>query len=140
MIFLRQDPFDTRTSEYILMFATGGTVYYGMEILWRGYSHWSMALLGGACYMLIYSIGKRFPSLPVLPHCLIGGVLITAGELMTGEIVNHALGWNVWDYSSIPLNFDGQICAIYSLFWCLLSCPVIYLAKFFRKTVFGYPK
>lgn len=138
VIFLKKAFFETSASEYLLIFTSGGTVYFCIEILWRGYSHWSMALLGGICYTLIYAFCKRFPGLPPLPSCIASGTLITICELAAGEIVNRGLGWEIWDYSRIPLNFDGQICALYSLFWCLLSYPVIYLAKFFRKKVFGY--
>ena len=31
----------------------GGVVYMGIETLWRGYTHWSMGVLGGVCFALI---------------------------------------------------------------------------------------
>lgn len=35
------------------LFGVGGTVYYLMEIIWRGYSHWSMFALSGVCFIII---------------------------------------------------------------------------------------
>ena len=30
----------------LFLWAIGGFIYYTLEVLWRGYSHWSMAILG----------------------------------------------------------------------------------------------
>ena len=30
-----------------------GSLYYLMECMWRGYSHWSMYILGGVCGILL---------------------------------------------------------------------------------------
>ena len=40
-----------RISEYLFCWALGGTLYYAVELLFRGYSHWSMFLLGGFCFL-----------------------------------------------------------------------------------------
>lgn len=123
--------------EFFLSFLTGAVLYYAIEMLWRGRSHWSMAIVGGICFYLIYLMYRLFPSMPIVLGCILGGVIITAVELGAGEIVNLRLGWNVWDYSQIPLNYKGQICLLFSLFWCLLSFPAIGLAKFYSNYVFG---
>lgn len=125
-------------SEFILTFFTGAVIYYTIELMWRGYSHWCMALTGGLCFWALYAITCVFPTMPVFLSCVLGGAIITIAELFVGEIVNLKLGWEIWDYSSIPLNYRGQICAIFSLFWCILCLPATYLAKFLRITVFGY--
>ena len=33
--------------KYFFLFSFGGIVYVLIEMLWRGYSHWSMFILGG---------------------------------------------------------------------------------------------
>ena len=70
-----------------------------------------------------------------LNQCLLGAALITSAELIVGVTVNIILGWNVWDYSDIPLNFMGQICLPYSVLWYFLCLPVVWgcslLAKIF---------
>ena len=35
------------------LFLIGGALYYVIEILWRGYSHWSMFILGGICFVIM---------------------------------------------------------------------------------------
>mgnify|MGYP007072511315 FL=1 len=42
----------SREKEYLkcaLLFLIGGALYYCIEILWRGHSHWTMAVVGGIC-------------------------------------------------------------------------------------------
>ena len=128
------------SAEFGLIFFTGGVLYYSIEVLWRGYSHISMALLGGICFLLLYLVGRFFPKMPVLLYCIIGGIIITLLELATGEILNNSMGLDIWDYSSVPLNFRGQICLIFSFFWCLISYPAFYLARLLRIQIFGFDK
>ena len=45
--------------EYGCVFAAGGLGYGGLELLWRGRTHWSMLLCGGVCAVLIYLIAGR---------------------------------------------------------------------------------
>ena len=39
--------------EYFLLFIIGGSIYYMIEIIYRGHSHYSMFILGGICLILI---------------------------------------------------------------------------------------
>ena len=88
--------------------ACGGSAYVLVELLWRGRSHFSMFLLGGLCFWLIGRLDRRFP-VPLAAQACLGACVITALELVTGLIVNRWLGLGVWDYSSLPMNFLGQI-------------------------------
>ena len=54
---------------------------------------------------------------------------VTTVEYLTGLLVNLRLGWNVWDYSTRPLNVLGQICPEYTLLWFLLSIPGVWLGR-----------
>ena len=38
-----------RLSEYLFFWTLGGTLYYSFEMIFRGFSHWSMFMLGGFC-------------------------------------------------------------------------------------------
>ena len=38
-----------KLSEYLLLWALGGSFYYAFEVFFRGFSHWSMFVLGGFC-------------------------------------------------------------------------------------------
>ena len=84
-----------KLSEYLFMGALGGTLYYMIEIIFRGYSHWSMFLLGGICFIFFAQQGLwtkwREP-------------------LWKQVIVNKVMGWNVWNYTDQPFHLMGQIC------------------------------
>jgi len=45
--------------------------------------------------------------------------MITAVELATGLLVNR--DHHIWDYRSLPLNYQGQICLPFSLLWIPVS-------------------
>ena len=99
------------------LFYLGGMLYCGLELLWRGRTHGSMFLLGGACFLLLGAVGRLQCGL--FGKAVLGGLLITAAELAVGLVVNRH--FQVWDYRSLPLNFRGQICPLYALYWTFLS-------------------
>lgn len=115
--------------EYGIIFATGGIGYGALEILWRGYTHWSMLLTGGGCLCSIYAWNKAHPDAPLWQCCLVSGAVITGFEFVVGVLVNLMLKWNVWDYSRFKLNLFGQICLPYSLLWCVLGIPIRMLCR-----------
>ena len=105
-----------------VLFYLGGFAYMTLEFVWRGRSHGSMFLLGGACFLLIGRLNRLLRRItPALRLMAFSGI-ITALELLTGLLVNrdHA----VWDYRNLPLQFRGQICVPYALLWI----PVSFLA------------
>lgn len=106
----------------------GGMTYCSLELLWRGRSHGSMFVLGGICFLGLGKLG-RLP-LPFWTKAILGSLFITAGELATGLLVNRQYG--VWDYRGMALNFQGQICLLYSLFWLALS-PVAWTVHDFLE-------
>lgn len=107
-----------RFLQFLLMFLIGGFAYGGLEIFFRGYSHISMMIAGGICFILIGSINEVYSGeISLLMQMAIAAVLVTLVELVTGLIVNIWLGLKVWDYSDLKLNFMGQICALYTLIW-----------------------
>ena len=66
-----------------------------------------------------------------------GAAAVTLLELATGLIVNRWLGWNVWDYSDMPLNFMGQICLPFTLLWFPVSGAAIFTEDWLRLRLFG---
>lgn len=109
--------------EYGIVFAIGAVGYSLIEILWRGHTHWTMTLTGGACLALMYKIEARYRHTPRWKRCIVGSEIITLFELAVGFLVNILLDWAVWDYSSQPLNLFGQICPLYCSLWFLLCIP-----------------
>ncbi len=126
-----------RLFEYTRVFLLGAVAYSGLEILFRGFTHWTMFFAGGLCFMILYRLFTRGTagqkSNPLWKNCIIGALVITGIELLFGCIFNLALGWNVWDYSDYPLDFMGQICLLYTLLWFLLSAPIVWLARGLKK-------
>ena len=109
--------------EYGTVFALGALGYAAVELLWRGHTHWTMMLTGGACFTLIYRTERRYSGAPMWKRCFAGAEIITLCELFVGFFVNILLGWAVWDYSNQPLNLFGQICPLYFGLWFLLCLP-----------------
>lgn len=130
-----------RTLKYLILGFIGGTLYYGIELLWRGYSHWTMLLLGGICFLTLGRINEFIPwCMPLWHQALIGAAIITGLEFITGCIVNLWLGWNVWDYSNVSLNILGQICFPYMILWIPISLTGIILDDYLRYWIFKEEK
>ena len=47
-----------KISEYLFLWAVGGCMYYGFEMVFRGFSHWTMFVLGGICFVFFAVQGK----------------------------------------------------------------------------------
>ena len=121
--------------KYILIFLIGSAGYALLEVLWRGYTHWTMALTGGVCFLIIYLLNAAFTEENILFRSLVGAGVITSAEFIVGVTVNIILKWNVWDYSSLPFNFIGQICLRYTLLWFLLCVPVTLICTVISKVL-----
>ena len=93
-----------------------------LELLWRGWSHGSMFLAGGLCFLLIGGLNEVRPRLPLPLRVGVGALIVTAVELGMGLAVNRS--YQVWDYRDQPGNFLGQICPEFTLLWL----PVALLA------------
>lgn len=123
--------------ETVVLGAIGGLIYVLLEVLFRGYSHWTMFLLGGLCFSIIGKFNEHIPwETPIQLQMLLGGAVITALELFVGIFVNIIFKLHLWDYSNLPFNFMGQICLYFSLLWCLLSLVIIFLDDYLRWKIF----
>lgn len=120
------------------LFLAGGAAYGLIEILWRGNTHWSMVLTGGACFLLIYTVSAV--NINFFAKCLICTFAITGIEFFVGCIVNIMLKLNVWDYSDLRFNFLGQVCLTYTFLWFLLSVPVMFFCNIVAKGPKNYAR
>ena len=128
------------TRNKFLLFSVGAFGYGIIEILWRGYTHWSMLCAGGICFTLFARIGEKMRNATLFIKAVAGGITVTAIELIFGIIFNIILKKNVWDYSALPFNIGGQICLLYSLFWSILSIIFIPLASSLNRKLKFYDK
>ena len=125
----------SKTKEYAVIFLLGGVIYSAVEVVTRGFTHWSMTIAGGICLMIIYHHFLTHPDDGILSHCLFGMITITSVEFVFGVIFNMILGWNVWDYSNMYLNFMGQICPSFSAAWFLISVPAVMICEAVRSRI-----
>ena len=114
-----------RTMAYFPRIALGGALYCLLEMLWRGYSHVSMFLVGGFCFWMLSRVG-RLPR-PLWQRTLLGAALVTAAEFFSGLLLNRVLHLNVWDYSGFRFHLLGQVCLLYALLWIPLCAAGILL-------------
>ena len=101
------------------LFSLGGLTYVGLELLWRGRSHYSMFLAGGTCLLLLGGLNHVRPRLPLPLRAVAGAGIITMVELTAGLIFNR--DYAVWDYRTFPGNWLGQICPRFFLLWVVLA-------------------
>lgn len=113
----------------ILVFVLGGFAYGMMEILFRGHTHWTMVITGGACVLTIYMLSGWLMSIPLIMAAATGALIVTTYEFFVGLIVNVRLGWQVWDYSALPGNIMGQICPVFTAAWFLLCLVFLGIVK-----------
>lgn len=124
-----------------ILFIVGGISYLLIELAYRGHTHWSMLIVGGICFVLLGAQNEIYTwNMPLIWQCVIGALIVTAVEFVAGCIINMWLGWNVWDYSNLPFNLQGQICLLFSGLWVLLSVPAIILDDYLRYWFFGEEK
>ena len=120
-----------KLSEYLFLWTLGGTLYYTFEMIFRGFSHWSMFLLGGFCLLFFGVQGMAVKwSDPLWMQVLRCTIFVTAGEFITGIIVNKWLGWAVWDYSDQPFQLFGQICLPFTIIFSGLCALGIFLSGY----------
>jgi len=139
--------------KYFILFIIGFFVYMGIEVLFTGFGgklvgyggrkYWGlcgtstpyMGILGG---LLIIILGRFNEinwvknNLNLLTQSILGALVITAFEFISGCILNLWLGFHIWDYSRMPLNVLGQINILFSIFWLLLYPFIAWLDDLLR--------
>lgn len=126
--------------EYITIFIIGAFAYMAIEILWRGRTHWTMGILGGTVLILVGLINEFDKDIPLLVQAPIASIIITLLEYYAGYILNIQLGLQIWDYSDLPFNVDGQVCLLYSLLWMILGVIAAIIDDFVRWKIFKEPR
>lgn len=121
-----------RFLEYTTVYLTGAAGYGALELLWRGWTHWTMLVVGGLCLCVMYVLANE-THFPRWQMWVLSAVFITTAEFVSGGIVNIALDWRVWDYTAMPGNLLGQICPLYCLLWLGLSVPGIWFCTRLRR-------
>lgn len=122
----------------LVLFAAGGATYALIEVLWRGYTHWTMAVLGGALFVLLGLANEVLPwDMPLPLQAVLGALVVTLAELAAGLVLNVWFGLGIWDYSRMPINLWGQICLPYTLLWVPLSAVAVVWDDWLRHWLWG---
>ncbi len=103
-----------------LAFLSGFFLYAGFEIAARGYTHWTMALLGGCTVAVLFCMERQLTGEPFWVRGLLGALFVTCAEFTVGVFDNLIMGWHVWDYSELRFNLLGQVCLRFSALWFVL--------------------
>lgn len=130
-----------RIIKAIALWGIGGSLYIIIELLWRGYSHISMFILGGICFLYAgyqneYTAWDR----SLWKQVLKVDVFILCAEFIAGCVINLWLGMDVWDYSNVPCNLLGQVCLPYAILWLPLSLLAIVFDDYIRYWFFEEEK
>ena len=121
--------------KYILIFLFGGFGYGLLEILFRGFTHWSMIITGGSALLILYLINLALPNTPIILKAFIGALSITIIEFSVGIIVNKVFSFGVWDYTGTPGNVLGIITPSFSLIWFMISLIMITVFKNIQRII-----
>ena len=117
-----------KRSQYLFAFLMGYFLYSLVEIVGRGYTHWTMSLTGGFVCAVLYHINRR-ETVTLMRSCFSGALVITAIEFAVGVFDNIIMHWEVWDYSEVPFNLLGQICLPFTCYWFVLCIPARFLCR-----------
>ena len=118
------------------LFYLGGMCYAGLELLWRGFTHWSMFVLGGICFVLVGNLKRLRSRRPMVLLATEAALIITLLELLCGLLVNRS--YRVWDYRHLPMNFRGQICLPFTLLWVPVSLAAMLLYERTDRGILQY--
>ena len=120
------------------LFLSCGFIYCMIEILFRGWSHWSMFVLTG--FLGVFCVDSINNTLSFdcdyIVQILISTILCTIGEGISGIILNVWLQLNVWDYSKMAFGtfFFGQCNVIF----CVACALIIGLFAIFYCDAYNY--
>ena len=115
------------------LFSLGGLAYCGLELLWRGRTHYSMFLAGGTSLLLLGKLNCTEPKLPLFLRAVVGSGIITMVELSAGLVFNRS--YTVWDYRDQWGNWLGQICPLFSLLWIGIAALVLLIYDPLEKLI-----
>lgn len=108
-----------------VIFWVMGPIYYLLEVLYDGSSHWTMLVVAGICGVFGDLLNEYRPDMSILKQCVLITLVILVFEYFTGYILNIRLGMDIWNYRELPLNLNGQICLYFGLVWFFIFSPLV---------------
>ena len=117
-----------KLKKYALLFTIGAIGYGAIEVIWRGFTHWSMMIAGGLCFIIFSLVAERFREKNLLIKAAVCALGVTAVEFVFGVVFNIIFKMRVWDYSGMPFNILGQVCPLFTLLWAGVAIAFLPLA------------
>jgi len=112
----------------MVLWVYGGALYYLAEVIYKtlvGHQaeiSWTMLVLGSIISIALDRCNEHLPwKMSLLLQAILGGLGITAAELVAGLILNKCLELNIWNYSGLPCNLWGQISPQFALLWIVVA-------------------
>ena len=115
-----------------LILISGSFAGVVIEMLWcfirHGYFESRAGLVYGP-FNLLYGVGATALTLLLYKYRNRSASISFFGGIIVGSAVEYLLSWGQeklfgstsWDYSAVPLNINGRICLLYSVFWGFLG-------------------
>lgn len=118
--------------KYVYIFLICCVVGFAVETLWclikNGYIESRKSLVYGPLSVaygmggvLLTAVLGKFKSSSLWKIFLIAFAVGTAAEYICSLGQEIVFGSVAWDYSHLPLNINGRVCLLYSLFWGVLG-------------------
>ena len=64
-------------SKNLRIFLLGAATYPTLEIFWRGHTHWTMGIVGGACFLCICKLADKMNSCAMCKRHIINAGIST---------------------------------------------------------------
>jgi len=140
--------------KYPILFITFGLVYVFLEVFyhsivgdltpqWKylsfiGYTSLWVFPIGAICGVILGMLNELKHVKDIRPsfQCIIGTILVLIIEYFSGYMLNMKLGLNIWDYSFLPLQINGQISLLFALLWFCIAPLALWLDEFIKWVVF----
>ena len=120
-----------KKQELLTVYAIGSVGYRFIEVLWRGRTHWTMGILGGACFLIMYVTEAAHRHMRLACRALISSLCVTTVEFFSGLLIssnsNRIITWR---------SFFGSACSALA---CGITpaCALIFAGRFRSSTVFS---
>ncbi len=99
-------------------------------------------------FCCIYGLGAAI-MIPGLQKFKRNNWTLAIGGMIEGCIIEYVVSWigeiifqiKWWDYSNMPLNMNGRICLLFTIFWGILAVVLLRLVNpFIERTIDRLPK
>lgn len=113
---------------FLFIYTFSGLTYYLVEIVYRGYSHWTMFVCAGICGLglaMVNDGGYRFET-DYRIQVTTGAALCTFLEFIVGKLFNS--NYDIWDYRGMfgTLKiFDNQVNLLFVGVWIIITAIAI---------------